>query len=199
MGAPKGNRNNLEGRPKIPVRELRPKEIIMDQVIYWLEMQATAEEIASSFRVTVETLERAIQDTFGFGYLELRKRCEGNGKLSLRRYQFQQSEKNTTMAIWLGKQWLGQRDTSKDEMKEMVTDVVREAIQEISRSSRDASPSESHLENQSSLSHSGPPRPQDPLQSQLGSTRPVEEQPSLQDHPKSTPAGDDDIFLPSPP
>lgn len=33
-----------------------------------------------------------------------------DGKASLRRMQWQQAEGNTTMLIWLGKQWLGQRD-----------------------------------------------------------------------------------------
>ncbi len=45
------------------------------------------------------------------GFAELRKRCNGIQKLSLRRYQFQQSERNATMAIWLGKVWLGQQET----------------------------------------------------------------------------------------
>ena len=34
----------------------------------------------------------------------------GNGKIALRRFQLQQAEKNPTMAIWLGKQYLGQTD-----------------------------------------------------------------------------------------
>ena len=40
-----------------------------------------------------------------------RKRCNGLHKLSLRRYQFQQAERSAAMAIWLGKVWLGQRET----------------------------------------------------------------------------------------
>lgn len=32
------------------------------------------------------------------------------GKASLRRIQWKQAEKSATMAIWLGKQWLGQKD-----------------------------------------------------------------------------------------
>ena len=32
------------------------------------------------------------------------------GKISLRRYQWELAKKNATMAIWLGKQFLGQRD-----------------------------------------------------------------------------------------
>lgn len=87
------------------------KEINLDQVLYWTELQATAEEIAGAFRVSVDTLDRRLREAFGMGFAELRKRCNGIQKLSLRRYQFQQSERNATMAIWLGKVWLGQQET----------------------------------------------------------------------------------------
>ena len=40
----------------------------------------------------------------------LYKKGQDNGKRSLRRIQFKLAEKNPTMAIWLGKQYLGQRD-----------------------------------------------------------------------------------------
>ena len=69
------------------------KEINLDQVLYWTEMQATAEEIAGSFRVSVDTLDRRLREAFGMGFAELRKRCNGRHKLSLRRYQFQQAER----------------------------------------------------------------------------------------------------------
>ena len=32
------------------------------------------------------------------------------GKVSLRRFQYELARSNATMAIWLGKQWLGQKD-----------------------------------------------------------------------------------------
>jgi hypothetical protein len=38
------------------------------------------------------------------------KKYTENGKSSLRRHQFLLSKKNAAMAIWLGKQWLGQKD-----------------------------------------------------------------------------------------
>lgn len=91
---------------------LEEKEIKFDQVLYWIEMQATAQEIASSFRISVESLDNHLHSKFGVGFSELKKKCDGRGKMSLRRYQFQQAEKNATMAIWLGKVWLGQTDTS---------------------------------------------------------------------------------------
>ncbi len=99
------------GRHKIPlITEPPPKQIILEQVLYWLDLQATAEEVAGSFHVSVETLNARIMDHFGMTFTDLRKRCVGQAKLSLRRFQFKQAEKSTTMAIWLGKQWLGQKD-----------------------------------------------------------------------------------------
>ena len=92
--------------------EIPEKVIIMDQVLYWIDLQATASEIAGSFRVSTETLDAHLKHAFGVGFLELKKRTDGAGKMSVRRYQFKMAEKNATMAIWLGKVWLGQTDTS---------------------------------------------------------------------------------------
>lgn len=96
------------------IMEVPPKEIIFDQVLYWINLQATQEEVASSFRVSVETLNARLKEHFGMSFSELKKRTDGEGKLSLRRYQFKQAEKNATMAIFLGKNWLDQSDGRDD-------------------------------------------------------------------------------------
>ena len=115
--------------PKAPPAEWKgtipEKEINLDQVLYWTELQATAEEIAGAFRVSIDTLDRRLREAFGMGFAELRKRCNGLHKLSLRRYQFQQAERNATMAIWLGKIWLGQRETIVTETIVKEEDSVR--------------------------------------------------------------------------
>lgn len=43
-------------------------------------------------------------------FSDVYKKYSSKGKISLRRFQFQQAEKNTSMAIWLGKQYLGQTE-----------------------------------------------------------------------------------------
>ena len=43
-------------------------------------------------------------------FSEAYKMFSAQGKMSLRRYQFKMAEHNPTMAIWLGKQILGQAD-----------------------------------------------------------------------------------------
>lgn len=99
------------GRPRIVSNiQIPEKQIILEQVLYWIDLQATQEEIAGSFRVSVETLDSRLIEAFGMRFSELRKRCSGQAKLALRRYQFEQAKKSATMAIWLGKQWIGQKD-----------------------------------------------------------------------------------------
>lgn len=47
--------------------------------------------------------------------------------MSLRRTQFKLAEKNPTMAIWLGKQYLGQRDNIEVEHKDnngIITELI---------------------------------------------------------------------------
>src|SRR4051812_39720264 len=71
-------------------------------------MQATDEEVAAWFGVTTRTIERRPQDP---PFLEIMERGKAKGKLNMRRAQLRLLEKGTpTMAIWLGKQCLGQTD-----------------------------------------------------------------------------------------
>jgi len=63
----------------------------------------TMEEMASFFGCSVDTLERNFADTI--------KKGREQGKISLRRLQFEKAQSgNTTMLIWLGKQILGQKE-----------------------------------------------------------------------------------------
>ena len=57
--------------------------------------------------------------------------------MSLRRNQFRLSEKSAAMAIWLGKQYLGQRDNVEyedkealDKLDEILSEVKSEAVAE---------------------------------------------------------------------
>jgi AraC-like DNA-binding protein len=93
------------------------KEVNINQVVYWIGLQATMDEIAGSFNISPDTLDRRLREEFGMSFAVLKKRMGdgGQGKLSLRKYQFDQARNNSTMAIWLGKQWLGQKDTIVNE------------------------------------------------------------------------------------
>lgn len=70
-------------------------------------VMCTEEEIAACLGVTVETLKN---DKNGAVFLECYKRGQDLGKMSLRRNQFELSKTSAAMAIFLGKNILGQRD-----------------------------------------------------------------------------------------
>lgn len=125
-----GLRDPPGGRPKIKAGwDKIQKEINLNQVIYWIGLQATAEEIAGAFRVDFDTLNARIKEEFGCGFSELKKLL-GNGadaKIALRRNQFKLSESNASMAIWLGKQWLEQKDHDRhtaEAVSQAASDII---------------------------------------------------------------------------
>ena len=83
----------------------RPKfKIDYEMVEKLAGIQCTQQEIASFLGCSVDTLQRDEK------FCGLYKKGQENGKMSLRRIQYKLAEKNPTMAIFLGKQYLGQRD-----------------------------------------------------------------------------------------
>lgn len=86
------------------------KEIDQNNFENLCGLQCTKEEICSFFDVTDKTLERWCKRTYKAGFSEVFRQKRGKGKISLRRNQFRLAEKNANMAIWLGKQYLGQVD-----------------------------------------------------------------------------------------
>ena len=97
------------GRPK---KNLTPKE--WDSVKYMCVIHCTGEEIAGVLQMDYDTLNRNCKDKFGFSISEYIKRNQSNGKMSLRRAQWKAAESgNVSMLIWLGKQWLGQKEAQE--------------------------------------------------------------------------------------
>lgn len=98
------------GRPK--------KEINKEQFEKLCGFQCTMQEICDFFNITDKTLTRWCNDTYGKSFSEVFSQKRELGKVSLRMSQFRLAEKNATMAIWLGKQYLGQRDEQYIETKQ---------------------------------------------------------------------------------
>lgn len=76
-------------------------------------LQCTKKEMCCFFDITDKTLESWCKRTYKKGFSEIFEEKRGLGKISLRRNQFRLAEKNANMAIWLGKQYLGQKDDTK--------------------------------------------------------------------------------------
>lgn len=92
------------------------KEINWDDVDKLCGLQCTEEEIAQFLGISVDTLGRACQRDQKMSFAEYFGQKRGLGRVSLRRAQWQLAQKgNPTMLIWLGKQYLNQRDRSSHE------------------------------------------------------------------------------------
>lgn len=110
------------GRPR--------KEINEEQFIKLCAIQCTEEEIANWFDCSVDTLERWCKRELEMTFADAYKRFSANGKVSLRRWQYNMAEHNCTMAIWLGKQWLGQRDQTEVVVDKSGTDETVKKMSE---------------------------------------------------------------------
>lgn len=89
----------------------RPKrEFDKRQFEQLCRMQCTQKEICSFFETTDKTLTAWCKRTYKKSFSEVYKEKKEGGKISLRHAQWQMAQTNPTMAIWLGKQHLGQSD-----------------------------------------------------------------------------------------
>ena len=108
------------GRPK--------KEIDYDAVEKLAKIQCTQDEISSFLGISVRTLQR--DEKFN----ELFNKGRENGKMSLRRIQWRHAEKSTSMAIFLGKQYLGQKDNVEvtnneiTKLDELLLEIKKDAV-----------------------------------------------------------------------
>lgn len=92
--------------------QIKQAQIKIDQKQFenLCKMQCTELEIMSWFEVSKDTLIRWCKNIYGVDFATIYSQKKEGGKIALRRYQLQLAEKNPTMAIWLGKQYLGQKD-----------------------------------------------------------------------------------------
>lgn len=86
------------------------KEIDQKQFENLCGLQCTLEEICGWFGVSDKTLNGWCKRTYRASFSEVFKQKRGKGMIAVRRAQWRLAEKNAAMAIWLGKQYLGQRD-----------------------------------------------------------------------------------------
>jgi len=121
---PKKKRENItkNGRP-IPVKKPRlfldpygTKIMSLRSFKSLFEADAgilcTLEEIQSRLKMSASTLEDYCARVYGEPISTVYQRLINGGRMSLRRAQYLSAVKsrNVTMQIWLGKQWLGQRE-----------------------------------------------------------------------------------------
>lgn len=108
-------------RPRIEIDEGQFKKLCA--------IQCTEEEIASWFKCSVDTIERWCRREFKMSFAEAFKTWSADGKISLRRTQFRMAETNCSMAIWLGKQYLGQKEMQEISVSKNDDDTIKEMRQ----------------------------------------------------------------------
>jgi AraC-like DNA-binding protein len=118
---------NRMGRPRIRIN--------WSTVEALCAVQATEEEIALAVGVSVDTMERATKSEHGKTFAEYFKEKRKRGWLSLRRKQYQIAMSgDKTMLVWLGKQWLDQRDRpegmQEDDPLQGILDQMRKEYEE---------------------------------------------------------------------
>lgn len=90
-------------------RKGKTKPIDYKQLTALSALQCTDQEMATVLGISIATFERRKKDDAVFQ--EAYEAGKAQGKVSLRRRQYRQAEDgNTTMLIWLGKQYLKQTD-----------------------------------------------------------------------------------------
>lgn len=125
---------------KIKKKVGRPKaDINIEELQKLCTLNCTMPEIASFFKIPLRTLEDRFKNDE-----DVRSAINHGrnlGKLSIRRKQIQimDSQNNPTMAIWLGKQLLGQRDKHDIVTEDKATGKLSEAldiIQDLARNKK---------------------------------------------------------------
>jgi hypothetical protein len=100
-----GSRSN-SGRKAIPIDLLELEKLC--------SLHCTHEDLAAYFRVSVRTIETRRKK---LEFAEAMNRGRAKGRISLRRAQMKLVENgNASMLIWMGKQWLDQRDVTPIEL-----------------------------------------------------------------------------------
>lgn len=105
------------GRPKIGI----------DWKLFdgFCRMQCTLWEIACYFNCSEDTIERRVKEQFDVSFADYFGKKRIAGLMSLRRIQFKMAEKSPAMAIFLGKNYLGQADKQELEHSNKGDGVLR--------------------------------------------------------------------------
>ena len=113
----------MAGRPRININQTEFEKLC--------GLQCSLTEIADWFNCSEDTIQRWCKRTYSADFAVIFAQKRGRGKIALRRAQFKLAEKNASMAIFLGKNYLGQRDQHvvRSESEDEIPDEVRDAVE----------------------------------------------------------------------
>lgn len=128
MGRPKGVKDKKKRKTRSDAKldfTKIPHKVEFETL---LSVQCTLQECAGHFGVDKNTVVSAFKRAHGehVTWTDMQERFGASGRISLRRAQFQMAteKNNAIMAIWLGKQWLGQVDHKQIENLDTPVTIV---------------------------------------------------------------------------
>lgn len=102
-----------------------PKEFDQKNFESLCQIQCTEEEICQFFSCSEKTLNKWCREKYGANFSQVFREKRGVGKISLRRAQYQAAlNGNASLLIWLGKQYLGQRENTGTDEKNEIEDLT---------------------------------------------------------------------------
>ena len=95
-------------------------------------IMCTTEEIANFFKCSESTIRRIVKEQKKMTFKQYFNKKSANGLISIRRFQFHLAKTNATMAIFLGKQYLGQKDKLDYDVNNKIIDATFEELKHLS-------------------------------------------------------------------
>ncbi len=101
--------------PKGPTKPLTDDDF--KKLIALIRIHCTSKEVCSVLGMSRDTLNRRLKSRGEHDFSTLFEKYRDEGKASLRRLQWKSAESgNTSLLIWLGKQYLDQKDARRTEL-----------------------------------------------------------------------------------
>jgi len=116
---PNGSQLGKKGTPGAPFREFDP--LVFENLC---KIQCSVNEIESVLNTNQITIEKWCIRHYEASFKEVRERFYDHGKMDLRRKQMNLAENNASMAIFLGKNLLGQTDQIVQKVEQDISQVT---------------------------------------------------------------------------
>lgn len=185
-----------KGRTPVPIDWIKVDKM--------LESHSDSVSIAEALNIHPDTVQDRVKKEYGMSFTEYAHSKKKLGKINIRLWQYQKAEAgDNTMLIWLGKQWLDQREKPRDEEDGQGSGSYSHehilALQEIlalKEKLRIFESSRPNVENTQSLPHTDSSGSECVVPAELGAADIATEPPPLLNRAKGKTAGNDDVFLP---
>lgn len=101
------------------------RQIDFDILKNLCKAQCTIKEIEAIMEIDEDTINECTMKGLGMTFTEFRQNHSNGGKALLRQRQIEQAKDNVKMSIWLGKQYLGQKENVNTNEIERLIEVAR--------------------------------------------------------------------------